>query len=185
MKDFPENILDLIEANLGGFNRTMGLTFLQAKPEEFIAELEIGPQHRQPYGLVHGGVYAGMIETLCSTGAALNVMADGKSTVGLENTTAFLRAVRQGKLRCIARPLLMGKRSHVWEAEIRDDRERLAATGRVRLLVLDPQDKADGVVVALENPMETKQAVTDGKKQKKPGPSGGLSGGIEGSGPSV
>lgn len=148
--EFPEDVVERINEQLGGFNRAAGLRFTSAAPDELTAELVIGEHHLQPYGLVHGGVHAGMIESLCSTGAALSVLAEGKSTVGLENSTSFLRAVRAGTLRCTARPLVQGRRSQVWEARIHDDRDRLVATGRVRLLVLDPGASADGVAVALE-----------------------------------
>ena len=145
MDTFPEDVLELINANRGGFNNALGLKFTKAAPDEYVAEIEISDRHLQPYGLVHGGVYAGMIETLCSTGAALTVWKENKHTVGLENNTSFLKAVRGGRLRCTARPLLLGKQSHVWEASIRDDQGRLVAAGRVRLMVLDP-----GVAVAGE-----------------------------------
>ena len=138
MNAFPENVLELINANLGGFNNALGLQFTKATPDEFVAELEITDRHLQPYGLVHGGVYAGMIETLCSTGAALSVWGGNKNTVGLENNTSFLKAVRGGRLSCTARPLVLGKRSHVWEASIHDNQSRLVAAGRVRLMVLEP-----------------------------------------------
>ena len=154
MDVFPENVVDLINEHLGGYNNVMGLRFVEASPDMFVAELTIASQHLQPYGLVHGGVYAGMIESLCSTGAALSVWNEGKSTVGLENTTAFLRAVRSGILRGTARPLVRGRRSHVWEAEIKDDRDRLVASGRVRLMVLDPGAEADGETVAMKGPSD-------------------------------
>lgn len=151
MNAFPDDVLDLINDHLGGYNNAMGLRFVEATENRFVAELDIDDRHRQPYGLVHGGVYAGMIETLCSTGAALSVWNEGKNAVGLENTTAFLRAVRSGTLRGTARPLSRGRRSHVWEAHIKDARGRLVASGRVRLMVLDPGAEADGETVALEN----------------------------------
>jgi len=150
MTELPDNVVDMINARQGGYNRTMGLRFLRATPDEIEAELEVGEQHRQPYGLVHGGVLAGMIESLCSTGAALNVLAEGKNTVGLENTTSFLRAVRNGRLRCTARPLVRGRRSHVWEAVVCDDAGRLVASGRVRMLVLEPGATADGATLELK-----------------------------------
>ena len=154
MDVFPENVVNLINERLSGYNKAIGLRFVEASPDRFVAELEIDERHLQPYGLVHGGVYAGMIESLCSTGAALSVWNEGKNTVGLENTTAFLRAVRSGTLRGTARPLARGRRSHVWEAQIKDDRDRLVASGRVRLMVLDPGAEADGETVALEAPLE-------------------------------
>jgi uncharacterized protein (TIGR00369 family) len=123
------------------------LHFTTVTADELVAELEVNERHLQPYGLVHGGVYATMIETVCSTGAALSVLADGKATVGLENTTSFLRAVRSGWLRCKATPLVRGRRSHVWQADIRDEQQRLVATGRVRLLILDSSALAAGAQI--------------------------------------
>ena len=151
MDEFPENVLKLINKNLGGFNNALGLRFTKATREEYIAELDINSSHLQPYGLVHGGVYAGMVETLCATGAALTVWGEGKSTVGLENTTSFLKAVRSGRLRGMARPLFLGKRSHVWEAGIHDDQNRLVATGKVRMMVLEPGAEAAGVKVEMKD----------------------------------
>lgn len=142
--------LEQLNRLLGGFARGLGLRYVVAEPEEVVAELEIGEGHRQPYGLVHGGVYATMIESVCSAGAALHVMAEGKSAVGLENTTSFLKAARAGVLRCTAKPLVRGRRTHVWNAEIHDDRDRLVATGRVRMMILDGRDRAAGEEVRLQ-----------------------------------
>ncbi len=149
MQSFPDDVVERINAILGGYNRVMGLRFVAAVPDRLVAELEVADCHRQPYGLVHGGVYAGMIESVCSTGAALSVMAEGRTTVGVENSTAFLKAVREGTLRCTAQPLSRGRRSQVWQAEVRDDKERLVASGRVRLLVLEPGTAAAGQAVGL------------------------------------
>src|SRR5687768_2276096 len=98
---------------LGGWNKAMGLVFVTATVDEVVAEVEIGSIHHQPYGIVHGGVWAGLIETVASTGAALVAAKHNQSVVGLENHTTFLRAVRDGKVRISARPLARGKRSQV------------------------------------------------------------------------
>jgi uncharacterized protein (TIGR00369 family) len=108
----------------------------------------VGPQLTQPYGLVHGGVYSSIVETLASVGAALFAMQKGQTTVGLENTTSFLRAVRSGTLFGISRPLHRGRATQVWEVEIRGDDGKLAATGRVRMLCLEPGATVAGEVVA-------------------------------------
>jgi uncharacterized protein (TIGR00369 family) len=150
MVEFPDNVVELINEKMGGYDRAMGLVVVSLTPDALTTELEVGDQHLQPYGLVHGGVYAGMIEASCSIGAALNVMPEGKNAVGLENSTSFLRAVRSGKLSCTARPLNRSKRSHVWEAEVRDDSDRLVASGRVRMLILEPGAKAGGSKVGLD-----------------------------------
>src|SRR5579864_4048750 len=131
------NFADSLNAVLGGWSAAMGLRFIYASADNVKAELEIGPDHRQAYGIVHGGVHSGVIETVCSVGAALVAMPRGQSVVGLENHTSFLLAVREGKLHAAARPLMRGRRTQVWEATVTDDAGRAVATGRVRLIVLD------------------------------------------------
>jgi len=140
----------MLNAARGGFELALGLTFLRASAEEVACEVPVGPQLKQPYGLVHGGVYASIIETCASVGAALYAMPSGQTTVGLENTTSFLRAVRTGKLVALARPLHRGRQTQVWEVEIRGDDGKLAATGRVRMLCLAPGAAVAGETVALK-----------------------------------
>ncbi|HEU4728620.1 MAG TPA: PaaI family thioesterase [Kofleriaceae bacterium] len=134
----------------GGFETAMGLTFTKASADAVECEVPVGPHLMQPFGLVHGGVYAAIVETLASVGAALFVMPKGQTAVGLENTTSFLRAVRSGTLIGIARPLHRGRASQVWEVEVRGDDGKLAATGRVRMLCLEPGAAVAGETVTLK-----------------------------------
>jgi uncharacterized protein (TIGR00369 family) len=127
-----------------GWVKANGLRYVTASADAVTAELRIGPQHLQPYGLVHGGVYAGIVETLASVGAALDAMPQGKSAVGLENHTCFVRACREGTLHARATPLVRGSRTQVWDVAITDDGQRLVATGRVRLMVLDSDSSVAG-----------------------------------------
>jgi uncharacterized protein (TIGR00369 family) len=109
----------------------------------------VGPHLTQPYGLVHGGVYSSIVETLASVGAALYAMPLGLAPVGVENTTSFLRAVRTGVLVSIAKPLHRGRTTQVWEVEVRGDDGKLAATGRVRVLCLEAGRQVAGEHVAV------------------------------------
>jgi uncharacterized protein (TIGR00369 family) len=128
---------EFLNQHLDGWSAAMGLRYVRAGRDEVVAELTVGLQHVQAYGIVHGGVHAGLVETLASVGAALNGLERGQTVVGLENHTSFLRAVRGGVLRGTARPLTRGRRSQVWEANVHDADGRLVATGRVRVLCLD------------------------------------------------
>jgi 1,4-dihydroxy-2-naphthoyl-CoA hydrolase len=140
----------MLNQNLDGWNRAMGLRFVRATLDEIVVELEVGPQHLQAYGIVHGGVHAGIIETVVSVGAALNAMSSGRSIVGLENSTSFLHAVREGTLRATARPVTRGRRTHVWEAVVTDASGRSVAVGRVRLLCLEPGVEVAGKKLEVE-----------------------------------
>ena len=121
-----------------GWVRAMGVEITSATEDEVRAEWTVADRHLQSYGIVHGGVHCGVIETLASVGAALWAFKEGRGVVGLENHTSFLRAVRAGtRLRSVATPLQRGRRAQVWQGDIRDDEDRLVATGRVRLLCID------------------------------------------------
>jgi 1,4-dihydroxy-2-naphthoyl-CoA hydrolase len=145
------DIVAELNAIRGGFNTALGLHFVSASYDEIVAEIELGPQHQQPYGLVHGGVYAAMVETLASVGAALNLGALGLHTVGLDNNTSFLKAVRTGTLIGTARPLARGRRTQVWEVSIHCEGE-LVAAGRVRLLAVEHGTTVAGEAVEFQHP---------------------------------
>ena len=113
--------------------------------------MPVTPTLLQPYGLVHGGVYAAIVETLASTGAALAAMARGQTTVGLENATSFLRGTRGGTLHARGTPLHRGSRTQVWAVDIRDEEGREVASGRVRMLCLDRGASVAGETVAIKD----------------------------------
>jgi 1,4-dihydroxy-2-naphthoyl-CoA hydrolase len=60
----------------------------------------------------------------------------GLTVVGVDNQTSFLKATRSGTLRATARPLAVGRRTQLWEANIHDENNKLLSTGRVRLICL-------------------------------------------------
>jgi uncharacterized protein (TIGR00369 family) len=132
-----------------GWLGAMGVKLLKATRDEVIAEVEITRVHLQAFGIVHGGVHAGLIESVASIGAAVDAMPSGRTVVGLENHTSFIRAVRVGKLRAVAKPITRGRRTQVWEASVLDPEGKIAATGRVRLLVLEPEAEVAGEKAAI------------------------------------
>lgn len=128
----PDITLDWLNS-LAGWSGAMNLVYTAASGDEVACEFEIADQHMQPFGLVHGGVHCGVIETITSIGATLHVAPRGQEAVGLENTTSFIRAARTGKLHAVAKPIVRGRTNQLWEAWIRDSEGRLVAQGRVRL----------------------------------------------------
>jgi 1,4-dihydroxy-2-naphthoyl-CoA hydrolase len=128
-----------------GWLQAMGVTITLATKDEVRCELSIGTEHLQGYGIVHGGVHCGLIESLASIGAYLFAQQNGQHVVGLENNTSFIRAVRAGtKLHAVATPITRGRRTQVWEARVLDEHEHIVATGRVRLLCLEPDQALAG-----------------------------------------
>src|SRR3954452_24191158 len=78
--------------SLGGFNQALNLSFVRANENEVVAELTITPEHHQPMGIVHGGVYCAMVETVCSVGGYLASVAMTGSRADSPASTAGSRA---------------------------------------------------------------------------------------------
>jgi len=132
-----------------GWPEAMGMKITLATKDEVRAELTIGPEHLMAFGIVHGGVHCGVIETIASIGAYLVARERGQYVVGLENSTSFVRAVRPGaRLRAVATPVTRGRQTQVWRADVLDDEDRIVATGRVRLLCLQADQSLAGEQVS-------------------------------------
>lgn len=131
--------MNMVDRSAGGFASSTGIVLETVTPDRVTASLELEPRHLQPMGIVHGGVYCTMIETVASVGAALSAMEAGKTAAGIENHTSFLRSINSGRIHAVADVISKGRQMHLWQVEIRDDAERLVARGTVRLALLEPR----------------------------------------------
>jgi len=113
----------------------LGIEIIEANPERALGRVEVTDRVRQPYGIVHGGAYAALAETLVSATTALAVMNDGMIAMGQSNHTSFLRPCSQGTVHAEARAKHRGRTSWVWEVECTDDDGRLLAIVRVTMAV--------------------------------------------------
>ena len=128
----------------------LGVRVMRCGADEVVLEYDIDDRHKQPYGIVHGGMHCTVVESACSMGAAMAAAPRGQSVVGIENHTSFIHAVRAGRVTVTARPLTRGRRSQLWQAEARGDDGTLIASGRVRLLALDAGTSLAGEPVAVK-----------------------------------
>ena len=112
--------------NLDNF---LGHEMIEIKENYVKSKLKIEDHHKQPMGLVHGGIYATLSETICSYGA--NFLDKGVF-VGVNNNTDFLSSVEDGEIVCIAEPIKIGRSYQLWESKIYHN-EMLCAISKVRL----------------------------------------------------
>lgn len=125
-----------VPAGLGtGFDSEIGLTILEITPDGGRAELTIKDELLQPWGIVHGGVYCSIVESLASVSAHvwLTSLGGGGTVVGVNNNTDFLRAISSGTVRAVSTPIHRGRRQQLWLITITDETDRLVARGQVRL----------------------------------------------------
>ncbi len=112
-----------------------GIEVTEVTPDLARGRLVITPDHHQPYGLVHGGVYCTMVETLASeAGARWAIEAGLAGAVGVANQTDFLRPMSEGVLVGEATPIFRGRSQQLWHVKLtRGEDGIVVAHGQVRL----------------------------------------------------
>jgi 1,4-dihydroxy-2-naphthoyl-CoA hydrolase len=129
----------LEEANRRGAacaNGHLGIEIVEAGDDWLKGRMPVDARTRQPAGVLHGGVSMVLAETLASWGAAFVVDPQKFHCVGQEINANHIRAVPDGRVIGIARPLHIGRSSQVWEVRISDERDNLVCISRVTLAVL-------------------------------------------------
>ena len=122
-----------------GLGETLGIEHLEADDGVARARLPVTARILQPYGIVHGGAYATLAETVTSKATAETVLSDGLLAMGQSNHTTFLRPISEGHLNAVARARHQGRSTWVWEVEITDDDGRLCALIRPVVAVREPR----------------------------------------------
>ena len=122
----------------GSFVEFLGLELTETTPDRVSATWAVRPDLHQPFGILHGGVHCSVVETLASIGGAL-WMGERGQVVGVNNSTDFLRATRDGGLFSTGTPVHRGRSQQLWLVETIDDEGRMVARGQVRLHNLYPQ----------------------------------------------
>jgi 1,4-dihydroxy-2-naphthoyl-CoA hydrolase len=117
------------------FDALYGLEVLDSSPEHVRAQVRVRDEIKQPMGLVHGGVFASIAESITSMATAVAVLPEGRSAQGLSNQTSFLRPITAGTVHAEARRRHRGRTTWVWEVEITDDDGRLCALVRMTVAV--------------------------------------------------
>jgi 1,4-dihydroxy-2-naphthoyl-CoA hydrolase len=113
----------------------LGFEYFDIKEDSARARVPVTNRVRQPYGLVHGGVYAALAESIASVATAAAVWEDGNIAVGLSNATNFMRPATEGTLHAQATRRHRGRTTWVWDVDVTDDEGRLCATTRVTMAV--------------------------------------------------
>jgi 1,4-dihydroxy-2-naphthoyl-CoA hydrolase len=127
-----------INAVLRGFDRLYGLEFLSFSEDEVRAQVAVRDELKQPAGLVHGGVYAAIAESIASFGTGVVVSQRGEMAMGQSNSTSFLRPITEGVIHAIATRVHRGRTTWVWDVRFGDDADRTCAVTRMTIAVRPP-----------------------------------------------
>jgi 1,4-dihydroxy-2-naphthoyl-CoA hydrolase len=118
-----------------GFDRLYGLELLAYDEREVRAQVAVRDELKQPAGLLHGGVYASIAESMASLATALAVMGEGSMAMGLSNSTSFLRPITEGVVHAHATRLHRGRTTWVWDVRFSDDAGHTCAVTRMTIAV--------------------------------------------------
>ncbi len=120
-----------------GFDGLYGLELTELSDRLAVAQVEVRDELKQPFGLVHGGVFAAIAESLASIASAAAVAPSGRTAVGLSNQTSFLRPITAGTIHARAERKHAGRTTWVWEVEISGDDGRLCVLTRMTVAIRD------------------------------------------------
>jgi uncharacterized protein (TIGR00369 family) len=126
----PEN-----DIPLGGFDALYGLELLEITSELVRAQVVVDDRHKQPFGLVHGGLLAAMAETMASVGTLVEVVPQGDAAMGMSNNTTFMRPILSGTVHARAERRHRGRTTWIWDVELSDDDGRVCAMSRMTIAV--------------------------------------------------
>jgi 1,4-dihydroxy-2-naphthoyl-CoA hydrolase len=116
---------------------TIGIRITEIGPDFLRATMPVNPKVHQPMGVLHGGASVALAETVGSVAATLCIDREKYVCLGQEINANHLRPISSGIVTATARPFHIGKRSHVWSIEIRDEEERLVCISRLTMAVVD------------------------------------------------
>jgi len=124
-----------INEHLLGFDRLYGLEFLECSETEVQARVVVREDHKQPAGLVHGGLYASIAESIASIATGMSVLEEGCMAMGMSNNTSFLRPITAGVVHAHARRIHRGRTTWLWDVSCSDDEGRTCALTRMTIAV--------------------------------------------------
>jgi uncharacterized protein (TIGR00369 family) len=118
-----------------GFAELVGIEWLDDDPDHARARVGLRAELLQPFGLMHGGVFATLVESVCSRSTALAVLDDGMAAMGQTISVNFIRPILEGSAEVRARARHRGRTTWVWEAEVVDAEGRACALAQVTMAV--------------------------------------------------
>lgn len=132
----PFTLSDLNQRSTGTLGDFLGICFTESTDDSLTATMPAVARVKQPLGIVHGGANVVLAETIASTAANMVVDIEHYYCVGLEINANHIRAVREGILTAVTRPIHIGRTTHVWHVDIYNDEGKQTCVSRMTASVL-------------------------------------------------
>lgn len=122
------------------FDATLGIEVTEVGDGELKARIPVKDRLKQPFGVIHGGVYASLAESVASLGTFNIVKNERKIALGASNFTNFIRTITEGSINAVGRAVQRGRTLWIWDVEMSDDAGRICAVSRVTIIVREPRE---------------------------------------------
>lgn len=132
----PISLESIVERSKNTFSEHIGIEFVEIGEDSLVATLPVNNTTKQPLGFLNGGVSCALAETVASTAANYCVDQNIEYCVGLDINANHLRPSTQGKVKAVAKPVHIGKKTQVWEIKIFNHEEKLACVSRMTMAVV-------------------------------------------------
>jgi len=136
LKQVPLELVNGMNKNT--LMEVLGIECVEIGEDYLISTMPVDHRTHQPLGLLHGGASAALIESMGSMGSVLLIDPEKYAPVGVEVNANHVGGVRTGNVRAKATIVHAGKRTHVWQVDIRDEAtEKLVCTGRLTVMIVE------------------------------------------------
>jgi len=134
------NLQSLNSFNKNTLGGNLGMEFTEIGPNYLVATMPVDERTKQPFGLLHGGANVALAETLGSVASLLVVNQEVFIGVGLEINANHIKAVMQGKVKGICKPLNISGKNHIWDIKIYNEANELTCVSRFTCTIV-PKSK--------------------------------------------
>lgn len=125
------------------FDELLGTEWVSSDPDRAVVRLEMRDEHRQPMAIMHGGVMASLIESVCSMATAKAALPEGRIAMGQSISMNLLRPISGGTVEVVATAIHRGHMTWVWRVEVTDDEQRVCAVAQMTMAVRDAPEGVD------------------------------------------
>ena len=138
MKLSGQALIDYLNTHIikGTLMESLEIKYLKADDKTLVAQMPVTPKVHQPAGLLHGGATAALAESVGSTASHLFVDAENYEIRGIELSINHLKSIKEGMIYATARPIHIGRTTHLWEIRVEDSQKRLIAHAKLTNIVL-------------------------------------------------
>ena len=116
---------------------TLNIKYTDVGPDFLVATMPVTPAVHQPYGLLHGGATAALVESVGSAASALHIDRKSQFVVGIEISCNHLKSKKEGRVTATAKAIHLGKTTHLWEILVKDEEGNLISHCKLTNMVLE------------------------------------------------